>query len=229
MSQIKRQYIKEMRNRYGGYHATWAPGVPLKLGDVGMFDKDGGFTKISSLINLNIPFDIYHDETGDQMDYSSKGSSSVTVKLAGEIAPPNSILSKGDVGIIVEFSKTKSILFKAKEVRYPSINDQIQLEKDIIKLYEKGDWKKEWCVITELAVAESATIMISNKANSRIELKANANLEIAKIDIADAAFDFSIQSESGLDTKIIAHKGLTPLFNAKRLKFAKNINLVFFV
>ena len=223
MTSVKKQYIKEMKKRYGGYHATWAPGVPLQVGDIGTFDNDGGFSKIANLANLNIPFEICPDEAGDQLDYSSQGSSSVTAKLSGAVAPNGSVLAEGDAGIIVEFSKTNSILFKAKDVTYPSINNQIQLEKDIIELYKNGKWKKEWCVITELAVAESATIIISNSANSRIELKANANLEAATINIADAAFNFSIQSARNLNTTIIAQGGVTPLFIAKKLNFKKGL------
>jgi len=218
MRPINKQYIKEMKNKYGGYHATWAPGVPLQVGDIGDFDKDGVFQKLANLKNRKIDFEVLIDEKSDQFDYTSQNSVSVKTKLAGEIAP-NSVLKDIDAGVIVEFSKGSSVLFKAKDVKYHSIEDVIQLEEDVIELYNKGKWKKEWCVITELAVAESATIIIANGSSSKIELKANANIGASKIDIADASLDFSIQSAKDMNTTIIAQEGLTPLFKVRKLKF----------
>ena len=122
--------------------------------------------------------------------------------------------------MIVDFSKENSVVFKAKNATYPSIDDEIQLEQEIIALHKKGQWNKDWCIITQLAVVESATIIISNSSNSKIELKANANLGAAKIDIADASLDFSTQFAKDLNTTIIAQEGLTPLFVTKKLKFS---------
>ncbi|GHV32419.1 hypothetical protein FACS1894177_08510 [Bacteroidia bacterium] len=207
-----------MKNNYGGYNATWAPGIPLQIGDIGVFDEDGAFDRKSNIAYFKIAFDICPDTTNDQLNYSSKGSASITAKLSGQIAP-GSVLAVADVGAIVEFSKENSVVFKAKNVSYPSIADQIQLEKDVIALYNQKQWNKDWCIITELVVAESATIIISNSSNGKIELKANANLSLAKIDIADAAFDFSTQFAKNLNTTIIAQEGLTPLFKARKLTF----------
>lgn len=61
-------------------------------------------------------------------------------------------------------------------------------------------------------VADSATILISNESNSKIELKANANVDAAKFDIADASFEFGAVVSKGMETQIEAQKGLTPLF-----------------
>ena len=213
---VNKQYIKEMKKKFGGYNATWLPGVPLNVGDIGVFDKDGGFDKKANLKHLNINFEILQDHTGDELEYSSKGSVSIIPKLSGKPLPSCG-LEIGEAGVAIEFSKQNSVVFKAKNVTYPSIANQIQLEKDIAKLYHQGEWKKEWCVVTELAVAESATILISKSSNSKIELKANANLNAAQIDIADVSFNFSVKSEKDVSTKFIAQHGLTPLFKAQKL------------
>ena len=215
---VSKQYIKEIKNKFGGYNATWLPGVPLNVGDIGIFDKDGGFDRKANLQHLNISFQILPDSTCDELEYTSRGGVSISPKLSGK-SLLNSSFGINDAGLVVEFSKQNAVVFKAKDVTYPSIANQIQLEKDIMKLYAQGEWKKEWCVVTELAVAESVTIIISKSSNSKIELKANANINAAKIDIADASFDFSILSEGEMSTKIIAAQGLTPLFKAQKMNF----------
>jgi hypothetical protein len=128
------------------------------------------------------------------------------------------VLTNLDAGIIVEFSKEHSTLFKANNTTSPSIQDSIKLGDTILKLYKEGKWNKNWVIVTELVEAERATIIISNKSNSKIELKANANIDAPTFDIADAEFKFSTQFSSGLETKIVSAEGLTPLFKVMGMK-----------
>lgn len=216
MNSAQKQYANEMKKKFG-YYATWNPGVHLKLGDIGTF-KGNIFTKISDLESLGITFEVSTDITKATLEHSSKGSVSVTTKLAGTLAPQGSVLTSADAGIIVEFEKQKSCLFKANDTTSPSIKDTISLGIKILELYHQGKWNQDWEVITELVEAESATIIISNNANSKIELKANANINAPTFDIADGKFDFSTLVSKGLETKIIATEKLTPLFKIMGIK-----------
>jgi hypothetical protein len=210
------QYTDELKKKFG-YIATWLPGVPLLLGDIGILN-DNVFTRIAGLEDFQIPFDIRVDDTADDLDYSSKGSVSVTAKLSGTIAPQGSTLTNLDAGFIVEFGNENSILFKANQTRTNLIKDTVKIGNEILKLYRAGKWNKHWVVITELVKAESASILISNTSNGKIELKANANINAANLDIADAKFEFGATFYRGIDTKIIAQSGLTPLFKVKGIK-----------
>lgn len=215
-SSAQEQYTDEMKKKFG-YYATWNPGVPLMLGDIGTL-KDNVFTKLSELSSFEIKFDIRKDETKTPLEHNSKGSVSITTKLSGTVAPQGSVLANADAGIIVEFSKENSTLFKANNTVSPSIKDTIKLGNQIIQLYEEGKWNKQWVIITELVEAENATIIISNSSNSKIELKANANLNAPTFDIADAKFEFSTQFSRGLETKIVSAEKLTPLFKIMGMK-----------
>ncbi len=210
MSSAQKQYTNEMYRKFG-YYATWNPGSPLQLGDVGYFKKNV-FNRISGLDDFNIEFDIRHDPTKTPLEHSSQGSVKVTTKLSGAISPQASVLSDVDAGIIVEFSKENATLFKALNTTTNSIRNTISLGERILKLYEEKKWDKDWMIITELIEAESATIIISNQSDGKIELKANANVGAANFDIADGRFEFSPQFSRGLETKIISSEGLTPLF-----------------
>ena len=216
MASAHEQYTDEMKKRFG-YYATWNPGLPLKLGDIGI-KRDNLFTKISDLESVGISFDIRTDENKTSIEHNSQGSVTVTTKLSGTVAPEGSVLTGADAGIIVEFGKKNSTMFKANNTTSPSIKDTIVLGKQIKKLYDAGKWNYKWVIITELIEAESASIIISNTSNGKIELKANANIDTMNFDIADAKFDFSTQFSRGLETKIISEEGLTPLFKIMGLK-----------
>ncbi len=75
----------------------------------------------------------------------------------------------------------------------PTIKDTTAIGNQVLELYKEGKWNKHWAIITELVKADSATVLISNSANGKIELKANANVNAPSIDIADAEFKFSGQ------------------------------------
>lgn len=215
MNASHRKYAAEMFKKFG-YHATWNPGTPLRLGDIGFFRKQI-FTRITDLESLGLSFDIRNDTSKTSLYHASHGGLSITTKLAGNTSPAGSILLPADAGLIVEFTKENSVLFKANNTITISIKDNTRLSEQIIQLYLKNKWEKDWVLITELVKAENATILISNSADGKIELKANANLSAAMIDIADASFRFSTQFSRGLQTQIISAEGLTPLFRSMQL------------
>lgn len=210
MASVQDQYTEEMYKKFG-YYAAWNPGVPFKLGDIGRL-KNRIFTRTGNLESLGIPIQIREDKTKTTLEHYSHGGVSVSTKLAGKAAPPGSVFGDVDAGIIVEFSKENATLFKANNTFSPSIEDAITLGKEILKRYENGDWDKDLVIITELVEAETATILISNEANTKVELKAQANIHAAHFDIADAGFNFGTDFKGGLESKIVAEEGLTPLF-----------------
>lgn len=216
MNSAQKQYTNEMKRKFG-YFATWNPGLPLELGDIGIM-KNNIFNKISNIKNFNITFEIVQDSTTMDLEHFSKGSVEIATKLAGKIPPAGSVLTTLEAGVIVEFNKEKSTLFKANNTTTNSIDDGIKLGNEILKLYKQGKWNKKWVVINELIKAENSTIIISNASNGKIELKANANVDLPNIDIADASFDFTTQFSRGLETKFITTNNLTPLFKIMGIK-----------
>ena len=211
-----KKYTREMKEQFG-YLATWLPNTRLSLGDIGIL-RDNQFTKISNLSDHGIGFEIEEDEIKAVIEYSSKGAVSLTSKASGTVAPQGSVLGETDAGILVEFSRENAILFKANGTMSPCIKNQISLGKEIISLYEKGKWDKDWAVITEKVDADSTTIIISSSSKGKIELKATGSIKAAKLDIADINLGFELSFSKDLSTSIIAEGSLTPLFKASRLK-----------
>ncbi len=120
-------------------------------------------------------------------------------------------------------------VFEAYGCTTSSIEDQISLGKSIIDMYAKGQWNKDWAVITELVRAESGTILISAARNAKLELSVSASLASAGFNLADASLGLGIEFMSNMHTKTIAEpkQSLTPLFKARRLKSTKPLNSIF--
>lgn len=204
-------YTREMKRRFG-YHATWNPGTPLKLGDIGILENDQ-FIRLTDLESLSL-VSVIQETKGSpvELKYHSKGGIMITTKLAGAASLPNSTLTKADAGVLIQFEKDNSICFQANDCITSLMKDTTKLGKEILKRFEQGKWDKNWVIITELITAASATILIAERAGASIELKANAKITATKLDIADTSFKFSASYSNQLDTEIIAQKGLTPLF-----------------
>ena len=211
-----KKYAKELKKQFN-YFATWLPGTPLALGDIGVFKKNQ-FTKIANLSDFDIAFEVEADESKSTIEHSSKGAVSISAKASGTVSPQGSTLGDVDAGITVEFSKENAILFKANNTTSPSIKDQITLGQQILALFKDGKWDKDWAVITEIVNAESGTILISSSSNSKIELKASGEVEAANLDIADADLGLTVTFSKDLSTNIVAEESLTPLFKASKVK-----------
>jgi len=216
MTNIREQYTNELYDKFG-YYATWEPGTIREIGEVGEL-KDNEFIRLTSLKNLGVQFSIRTDNTKHDLNYTSKGTVTVTQKLKGSATPAASKLGEMEAGYVIEFGKENSILLKAIGVSTEQIDDQVALSKEIIRLFKDKQWEKHWVVITELKHAESATIIISNSANSKIEISAKAAAGQETLNIANAELGLSVVSSSGINTEIIGKKDLTPLFKLKGIK-----------
>lgn len=213
-----RSYTRELYKQFK-YLATWLPGVPLALGDIGLM-KGKEFTKIGNLSDkkFNIKFDIENDTTKSEIEHSSKGAVTLSIKASGATPSQGSTLGKVDAGATIEFSKENAVLFKANGTLNHTIKDQISLGSQILNLYKNGQWDKDYVIITELVVADSSTILISSSKKGKIELKAKSKITSGNIDIADASFGFTNTFTKDLSTKIIAKEGLTPLFKVSKVR-----------
>ena len=216
MADVREQYTDELYENFG-YFATWEPGTTRELGEVGEL-RNNEFIRVTNLKNLKIDFKIIKDEVKHELNYSSKGSVKLTQKLNGKTTPVASVLAEADAGFVLEFGKEKSVFLKAIGVVTEQIDDQASMSQEILKRYNEGKWEKQWVVINELKRAESATIVISNSANSKIEISAKAALGKEELNIADATLDLSIVASQGINTEIIAKTEVTPLFRLKGIK-----------
>src|SRR5262245_37804738 len=209
-------YVKEMTKRFG-YMATWTPGVPIELGDVGVV-RDNVFTRVTSLRSLDIPVEVRSDPTEESIDYSSSGSVSLTFKAAGQAPAAGSALVQAEAGLVIEFTRDGAVVFKAAGCVTPSIEDVEALKKQVLARYREGRWNKDWAVVTEVVRARAATILLSERRGARVEISARGKVDAGAIDLTNVDIGLTVVSKRDMETTLISQGGLTPLFKARSVQ-----------
>ena len=202
-----------------GYRPTWLPGTPVELGDIGEI-KDGVFRYITNLNQIGIHFDTRTDSDRDAIDYASRDGVTMTFKAGGEVNQNFRAITEADAGLLIEFSRKGAVVMHLRNVSFNQIADQHTLADEMLRSMATADesrqWQRNWVVITEVARAQYATIVISGSENSRIELRASGSVSPASL--AEVSAAFSVATESGISARVIAESGLTPLYRGLRVK-----------
>ncbi|MFA5102821.1 MAG: hypothetical protein WC525_06670 [Candidatus Thermoplasmatota archaeon] len=211
MTSVADQYMNEMHDQFK-YYATWAPGIPLKIGDVGTLERNG-FTVISNLNKLGIDFEVRTDSQKDSLQYASASGVSISTKIKGSAGLAEYNLNLADAGIVVQFAKDAGVAFEARGVEHQLIEDCVNIDAAILAAHSKGIWKDDWVVISDLMVADSGTVLISQGNDASIGLKALA--DVPHLSLANIDADFTVTYSKNLNTTIICQTGLTPLFKIR--------------
>lgn len=207
------------------YRATWAPGAPIVLGQVGRI-VDGMFMHLTDLQTLGIPFETAIDAVpSDQFSFQSKGVKSIVVKAAGALDDRFQHVAEAKAGIKVSFSSGNAVVVKTADVRVNRIKNAAQLEADLLAAVlprlEDGQmkppvWQRDWVVVTEVIDAGAATILASIDKDAALELEASAAVGPQGLVDVDAGLAPKWSSSIGLD--VVAGRGLTPFYRAVRVK-----------
>lgn len=217
-------YLKSVHEKSHGYRPTWLPNMPIELGDYGVIE-DNVFRKDGNISDLGISFKEGTSENESSMDLSSEKGVAITSKIAGKIEPKAVNMGKADAGFIVEFNNEKSFVFKINGFVLRIISNLGDVKKEILNRFRNANWEPGVVVISEIIEAKSATILLSGQAGSKVELKASGNVDVVKLDIADASAKFQVASSQSMAAKIVGEK-VNPLYRAIGIKknlFSANV------
>ena len=222
MAAIYKRYIRDLRRKCG-YQATWTPGTPLKLGDIGVF-RNHVFEAIDNINNDHFDFDmmVREDDNSEELEFTSSKSVNIVTKVEGSIAPTDSPFTIDDTGFVVTFGKRGGLVFKANGVRTERIMNQSALAKYVKTAFSNGDWSEDHYIITELKIAESATILYALERNAEVAIRAKGSVDSESLDIANAGVGLEIAFSKSMEVKIVASDGLTPLFKVRGIKVKGN-------
>jgi hypothetical protein len=195
-----------------GYRATWEPGKPLELGQVGKLGSDGVFTVFSTLQDEGITMVTNTKGTGGDLDYTSNDNVTITAKVAGTAPALGSALTEAEAGVSIEFKNSQAIVFQSAGNKTDYIQNLGLVIDQILAKYNNGSWPKDYLVITELTRADSATIIISQSRNGSMDLKAKTAVGAGAIKLTDASLGLTVSREKGSNLKYISQSGLTPLY-----------------
>ena len=212
MASPEKSYTREIRKRTG-YLATWSPGVPLRLGDVGVMD-DHVFIPQSSLSSFGIDFAIREDPSPIDFHYETKDAISYALEAAATVPGPGGSPVQAAASIKVAFSRDSATIFSCTSCLEHRIEDVLGLQEEIWGRYEAGLWREGWVVVTELMQADNATILIADNAGSEIAFAASGDVDVAQVQLGDATLGLRATSVKEVSNRWIAAHGLTPLFRA---------------
>lgn len=217
MNSPAEMYIMGVKAKLLNHYAAWLPNEPLELGDVGVLDKKL-FTRVTSLGDLNIPFEIREDPNFTPLDIVSHSDVSMVFKAAGAVNPKLPSIPEAKAGIGVEFGKKGAFVVKAEQSFAPSIENIAQVQEKVLQAYRDGSWNPKWAVIIKLVKTPKASIIISNSSSAKIELEAEGAAESASLDLGDAELKFSITAQKGDLIKLIGAENISPFFQLAGVK-----------
>ena len=209
-------YAKEITHglRYG---ATWTPGTPLRLGQIGTFE-DGIFLPLGHLNTMGIRFGLELDTSPTTYTYMSAAGVSLRFKAKGETSSLYKSLSEAKAGVAITFDRENAVVFSASGCLEHRISDILSLQALLADLLNGGGWKENWAVVTHLVVADSATVVLSQSANTVLELEATGSAGSGPAKVGDISGGVALSFSDSMNQLIVASPGLTPLFHSMRLK-----------
>lgn len=212
MSNPQKFYLKHMYKETG-FRAAWDPGSPLEIGMIGKLDSKGAFTVWSTLAKQGIEPEILLDKSKSSIDYSSQNGISIEAKAEGKVPSVGGLLGETEAGFDIAFTSGQGLIFKATGYRTDKIVNIEDLQAAILEKYENGVWQKDYLIITGLATAATATIIISTGSTGKLALKAKTGISAQNLVLTDANISLTASREEGSIYRYIAKKGLTPLYS----------------
>lgn len=211
MSNPQKFYLQHMFKETG-FRAAWDPGSPLRIGMIGKLDDKGAFTAWSTLAKQGIEPEILPDKSKGAVDYSSHNGISIEAKGEGAAPSIGGLLTQTDAGFDIAFTSGQGVIFKATGYRTDKIVNIEDIETAILEKYHNGAWPKDYLIITGLATAATATIIISTGSTGKLALKAKTGITAQGLTLTNADIGLTAAKEEGSIYRYIAEKGLTPLY-----------------
>jgi len=210
---IADSYTNEIRAQIKKF-ATWEPGEPRKLGDYGEL-RGSLFVRVGNIADppFNLRFETNADQTSSPITYSSSGA--VSIEADGGVSGQVSALAKLTLGLTISFSRENAIYFQALGARYDSINNQLELERQLLDAFAAGDWRDNFVVVTERVGAKSSTVIVSSGMGASLQLNAAGG---DAFNISDANVKLVSSGKKDIGYETITDEKATPLLSLSRIQ-----------
>ena len=216
MADAFEDYAEEVR-RQTDYSATWLPGTPMTLADIGLVD-DGLFSRQGNTRQFGITIGTADDpQPDDQFTFQSSTGVDVYFKAAGETNAAFETVPQAKAGVAASFTSKHGVVFAMHGVTVERIDDLIDFKRQARDLIDGRRVRADQVFVTEVIRAQSGTVLLSNSTDAKIELSAEADLS-GLADLGKIEFGFKLGHTRDMQTEIIAGSGLTPLWRGIRLR-----------
>lgn len=204
-------YHDEMHKNLG-YFATWLPASILEIGDIGVL-TGGRFRKVASLKELGIKESPLREGVPQNVSYSASAKRGSSLAAgAGTVVPV------GKAELSIQFSSEGGFIFEAAGLKNIELAEKQAVFSQIVDAYDRGEWQKDWLLVEALYQANCATIIVSEDNSSEIVLKAEANVPLGGLPLADPKLGLSVSSSNGKIVHVVAADNLRPLYSCLRVR-----------
>jgi hypothetical protein len=203
-------YQSEMHRNFG-FFATWLPGDPIKIGDIGTL-MGGRFRRVSSLDEVEVPFAESEPGPVQNVQYTSASGAKVNTTAAADATG----LAKAEVAI--DFSAEGAFIFHASGMRARQLKGLSMIEAGVLKAYESGKWQKDWLIVDAVQEASCATIVVSHGRSASLVLAAKIAGAVPTLSLADPKIGFDVSATSGELLHIVGGRQLKPLYSCVRIQ-----------
>ncbi|MEU2265087.1 hypothetical protein ABZ568_01270 [Streptomyces olindensis] len=199
MRSVLKAYWKQTRSSFNRL-PVWLPGNPIALGDIGVLNPDDWYKK-TDLAREGVS--VMTDEVGVPSDYNYSAGASVSFVTGGSVgeAANTSWLPSGHVGVLLDFRRIGAFVLKAKSVRVTRIGNLAEVEARVIDLYRQKKWKREWVIVTEVAVGGPVVVLIADQSKAKAGVNLGADAVIGEFDLGRIRGNFGVGFEQGLAAK----------------------------
>ena len=207
------QYCRAIREQFTGFHATWPPNAPLRLGDFGRV-YGNVFERRSNLVHFEVGWRTRHGRSRSNYAITTGSGTNVRLFARGGVGPAGLALAKALAAVM--FDARGALLFNATGCLVDEVEDQVDLGSHILDLFMQRKWDDDWHVVTRIVKAVSTTIAIADEAGASIHLEASSDQD--QIDLADATGKLRAAALDRVSSVIVTENDLTPLIGLSRLK-----------
>jgi hypothetical protein len=161
MPSIRDMYWHELRIRFRRL-PVWLPGTSMSLGDVGVL-TDAGWTKVTSLAELGVPFTTGQPGTPSSVTYSSHDGAEVSGSaLAGGLGLPPGTAAE----LSLRFGRAGAFVLIADDLVVSSIDGLAGVDAAVLRSFQQGEWQSGWTYVSEVAVAAKSVTAVGGGAQA---------------------------------------------------------------
>ncbi len=207
------QYCASIR-RETSLFANWPPNESRAIGDYGRLNG-AIFQRYGQLEPHEI--ELLGTREGSQAGYdiAIKSDRSISGHASGEVKAP---AVNGKAQLQIKFTSEEGVVFASSAVKMVEIGSLDALGRLLKQRLHEGEWEMAYAVVVQVAEAESATILLSDRAGAEMSFEVAANAPVTAELIAKLDAGASLVSSQGVTTKIVGQGPLVPLFKLAYLQ-----------
>lgn len=203
-------YQTEMYENFG-FFATWLPGDPIEVGDVGVFEE-GRFRREARLSDFHIQCKAEVTDSASDVQFTSRNG----VQLSASAGASTEAV--GELRISIQFTGNGAFLFHASGLRVHRLGNRPEVTAAVLGLYEHKRWKREWLIVEAVHTAARTTVLISEDKSARLELTAKSELSVPVSSLASPDAKVQVTASEGKVFQFIGAQNQHPLYACLRVK-----------